>query len=676
MGYVPILLLLAALALPARADPLDPTSFASLGTLDLSSGSVTFNTDTLEVSGAFSATGVLHVQGTGLPDVAVFAFSGINLPSGVAVNVTGARPIALLSQGNATIDSVSVVPVANSTGKAGGGNGGSPPVARNGQGPGGGIGTASDSIGAGGGGFGGVGGNGGGGANVSVGGLAGPAYGNLGAGLQAGSGGGAGFRTAGGAGGGGIEIGAVGTLTVGNVNATGGSGQNAPTVSDAGGGGGGGSGGAILLHAAIVTPIASLVASGGRGGRGADGTFIVDTHGGGGGGGGRVLVMQDAFTLGSAVPIADVAGGAGGFPGGGALTQPGQNGAAGVAELMPQLTIMPSGFARQLGSDGTFVEVAGNFRLQTTDLQVNGGAVAFAAAPVANAQSLYLQGGLVSAGLGWTATDTAQISGFGQLAGSFSGGAGNSVSASDGALAIGDLNHSAGFSFAGATTVAAGATLLIQDADSAQLGHTTTLGAGGRLVSVNGVTLGSSQTLSASGAASIDGNFANQGTVHGPGGTAQLVFLDDVSGGGSYTGNITFSDGFAPGNSPGSVHFAGNATYDASSLIEMELGALAHDHIAVDGLLKLGGGALEVDYYGSFSPGAGARFDLFDWGTLEGAFGAITLPELADGLAWHTGNLYADGSISVVAIPEPQTYALLLAGLGLLGFAARRRRKW
>jgi hypothetical protein len=27
------------------------------------------------------------------------------------------------------------------------------------------------------------------------------------------------------------------------------------------------------------------------------------------------------------------------------------------------------------------------------------------------------------------------------------------------------------------------------------------------------------------------------------------------------------------------------------------------------------------------------------------------------------------------AIPEPETYAMLLAGLGLLGFAARRRKQ-
>jgi hypothetical protein len=31
-------------------------------------------------------------------------------------------------------------------------------------------------------------------------------------------------------------------------------------------------------------------------------------------------------------------------------------------------------------------------------------------------------------------------------------------------------------------------------------------------------------------------------------------------------------------------------------------------------------------------------------------------------------------AFAVAAIPEPETYALLLAGLGLLGFAARRRR--
>ncbi len=37
-----------------------------------------------------------------------------------------------------------------------------------------------------------------------------------------------------------------------------------------------------------------------------------------------------------------------------------------------------------------------------------------------------------------------------------------------------------------------------------------------------------------------------------------------------------------------------------------------------------------------------------------------------------TGN-YA-GQLSVTPVPEPETYALMLAGLGLMGFIARRRR--
>jgi len=38
------------------------------------------------------------------------------------------------------------------------------------------------------------------------------------------------------------------------------------------------------------------------------------------------------------------------------------------------------------------------------------------------------------------------------------------------------------------------------------------------------------------------------------------------------------------------------------------------------------------------------------------------------------GQTFYGAELSVLAVPEPETYAMMLAGLGLLGFAARRRQ--
>ena len=41
-------------------------------------------------------------------------------------------------------------------------------------------------------------------------------------------------------------------------------------------------------------------------------------------------------------------------------------------------------------------------------------------------------------------------------------------------------------------------------------------------------------------------------------------------------------------------------------------------------------------------------------------------------LPGHTSGSYA-GNFHISPIPEPETYAMLLAGLGLIGFSLRRR---
>ena len=87
-----------ALATTALADPLDPTAYTSLGTLN-PAGDVTIDTDalTVSVSGGATYTGVVQSQGAGNPEIAVFTFDDVSLGSAINVSVGGSRPLALLS---------------------------------------------------------------------------------------------------------------------------------------------------------------------------------------------------------------------------------------------------------------------------------------------------------------------------------------------------------------------------------------------------------------------------------------------------------------------------------------------------------------------------------------------------------------------------------------------------
>jgi PEP-CTERM motif len=79
----------------------------------------------------------------------------------------------------------------------------------------------------------------------------------------------------------------------------------------------------------------------------------------------------------------------------------------------------------------------------------------------------------------------------------------------------------------------------------------------------------------------------------------------------------------------------------------------------------------EVVLNGTFS------FDILNSGNLSVASGTsisgalpwtLTIKGTTDGLGSYGGQL------SVTPVPEPETYALMLAGLGAIGFMARRRR--
>jgi hypothetical protein len=291
----------------ARAQPLDPAGFASLGSFPAAAGTYTVNTSgTPSLTGpdGFTLTGVLA------GNVAVFTFDSIMIGTGQGVVAIGTRPVAFLSKTDVTISGSGLLnasgqststyaPGAGGPGGGAGGEGGF--TGSTGVGPGGGVRS-------GGGGFGGTGGTG-------YSGIGGGTYGDLDSALVGGSGGG-GARSStgqalsggGGGGGGGIEVGALGAITIGGsgIFADGGKGGD-----HAGAGlpvgGGGGSGGGILLHATTVSLAGPVSARGGQGGVGWA-PWSPEKRPGGGGGGGRVTVLTepDGFT---GLEFIDVSGG-------------------------------------------------------------------------------------------------------------------------------------------------------------------------------------------------------------------------------------------------------------------------------------------------------------------------------------------------------------------------------
>jgi len=78
---------------------------------------------------------------------------------------------------------------------------------------------------------------------------------------------------------------------------------------------------------------------------------------------------------------------------------------------------------------------------------------------------------------------------------------------------------------------------------------------------------------------------------------------------------------------------------------------------------------------GTFSAyAAGNSFD-FTTGDFSGvSLANVILPTLSGGLVWNTSNFLTQGILTVSAVPEPATYAVLL-GLAVLGFGAVRRRR-
>jgi uncharacterized protein YjbI with pentapeptide repeats len=134
-------------------------------------------------------------------------------------------------------------------------------------------------------------------------------------------------------------------------------------------------------------------------------------------------------------------------------------------------------------------------------------------------------------------------------------------------------------------------------------------------------------------------------------------------------------------NSGVAITVSNTMIFDADSTLRLELEPDWTSIINLaDGVTPQLGGTLYLDLAEGVGPGAllGQTFYLFNWnGLLAGDNHFLSIvSDLGPYYVWDTSDLYNGGTVTLIAVPEPGTIALIAPALfGFAGIAFRRMRR-
>jgi fibronectin-binding autotransporter adhesin len=202
-------------------------------------------------------------------------------------------------------------------------------------------------------------------------------------------------------------------------------------------------------------------------------------------------------------------------------------------------------------------------------------------------------------------------------------------------------------------------------------------------------------TLIVNGTASINlsteglinvGASGGVGTVDATNGA--VIDAYNINVGGSGIGTINMSSGFIRayvsltlGNNgtlidnsgPNVFNYEqGNLNMSSGATFDFIISNSSSSTISIFGAATLAG-TLDVTLANDFDLTPGETFQPLSFGSESGTFGSINLPPLEPGLGWNTQQLYTNGTISVVAVPEPATVGVLMMFTATT--LARRRKR-
>jgi hypothetical protein len=168
---------------------------------------------------------------------------------------------------------------------------------------------------------------------------------------------------------------------------------------------------------------------------------------------------------------------------------------------------------------------------------------------------------------------------------------------------------------------------------------------------------------------------------------AASVIYQDLTPTGILPSPDSITRSFASGSGAGNITFEiqGYLSLDGSNCCTDTFSFYNDSDLLFQGTFNLGGGGTDI----VFANPNGATFSSTNFGFYNGGLLNVSIPVnftagnhvltfdysgSFQGLGdegWGLNNITVEG---VAAVPEPETYAMLLAGLGLLGFTASRRK--